>query len=42
MDIQRAALTDEKIGPADDSPQPIVIRKLDRVETTHQSTTNGG
>jgi hypothetical protein len=42
MDIQPAPLTDETIAPADDSPQPISIRKLDRVETTHQSSFNGG
>jgi hypothetical protein len=34
--------TDEQIAPADDSLQPISIRKLDRLETTEPSTTNGG
>ena len=30
------------ILPEDDNPQPIRIRKLDRVETTKPSSMNGG
>jgi hypothetical protein len=32
---------DEEIAPLDDSPQPISIRKLDRLEATNRSM-NGG
>jgi hypothetical protein len=39
MEIQPTPRTE--IAPADDNPQPISIRKLDRLETTHQSM-NGG
>jgi hypothetical protein len=42
MAIQPALGTNEEIAPVDDSPQPISIRKLDRLETTHQSSFNGG
>ena len=37
-------LPDESSQPAlaeDENPQPIVIRKLDRLETTHASNPNG-
>jgi hypothetical protein len=42
MEIQPATRKDKDIESRDDSPQPIVIRKLDRVETTKPSSMNGG
>ena len=42
MATQPAPRTDEEITLADDSLQPIIIRKLDRVETTEPSSFNGG
>jgi hypothetical protein len=42
MAIQPSLRIDEEVAPVDDSPQPISIRKLDRLETTHQSSFNGG
>ncbi len=37
METKPSARKDEQIVPKDDSPQPISIRKLDRLETTHTS-----
>jgi hypothetical protein len=42
MVVHPTLRTDEEAAPVDDSPQPISIRKLDRLETTHQSSQNGG
>jgi hypothetical protein len=42
MDTQPSRPTEERTVPKDDGLRPIVIRKLDRLETTHQSSTNGG
>ena len=37
-----SAAADEAAGwPADDSAEPIVIRKLDRLETTYATNPNG-
>lgn len=42
MEAQFVPQLDEKAAPEDDSLQPIVIRKLDRLETTKSSSMNGG
>jgi hypothetical protein len=36
METQPSSRKDEQIAPEDNSPRPISIRKLDRLETTHQ------
>jgi len=41
MAMEPSPRTDEEIAPVGDSPQPISIRKLDRLETTKPSM-NGG
>jgi hypothetical protein len=41
METQPSPRKDEEIVPEDNSPRPIVIRKLDRLETTRQSNPSG-
>jgi hypothetical protein len=41
MEVKPVPLADEKAVPEDESVQPIVIRKLDRLETTRQSNPSG-
>lgn len=40
-DIFQALDHKGEAAPEDETAQPIVIRKLDRLETTHQSNPNG-
>jgi hypothetical protein len=42
QDIESQDHSPQPTRPEDDSPQPILIRKLDRVETTRSSSMNGG
>jgi hypothetical protein len=42
MEVQPVPLADERAVPEDESLRPIVIRKLDRLETTGPSAANGG
>jgi hypothetical protein len=41
-DIESHHDTPQPTRPEEDIPQPIVIRKLDRLETTQPSSMNGG
>lgn len=42
METQPSPQKDEQIADQDNSPRPIAIRKLDRLETTKFSSANGG
>jgi hypothetical protein len=41
QDIESQEAGSQLIRPADDDQQPIVIRKLDRLETTRASNSQG-
>jgi hypothetical protein len=42
MEVKPVPQADEKAMPEDESMQPIVIRKLDRLEATRQSGISNG
>ncbi len=42
MEIRPSPRKEQQIVAKDDSPEPISIRKLDRLETTHTSTGGNG